>query len=43
MGILNEEMLTGHGNQKGRRDAAAIMNAGFEAGNPSRNIMFHCQ
>ncbi len=38
MGILNEEMLTGHGNQKGRRDAAAIMNAGFEAGNPSRNI-----
>lgn len=38
MGIQNYEMLTNHGNIQGRKDALDIMNAGFEAGNPNKNI-----
>ena len=35
--ILNEEMLTNHGNLKGRRDAYEIMEAGLKAGDPYYN------
>ncbi len=36
--ILNYDMLTNHGNIQGRKDALAIIDAGFRAADPRENI-----